>query len=177
MSARVVLVLLACLLATQAAVARMYEWVSPASGRVQLSGTPPSWYRSSAPGPRVRVFENGRLVDDTAIGLSAEENAALRDFALAEVEQRRQLDALKELELAAARDSAAREAKLREAERAAELAERRREQAQSDEAAAEGQTAAADAAESLIPESLDAETIDRLKALISEFDRLGSSSR
>jgi len=41
--------------------------VSPTTGSVQLSGTPPAWYRSDVAGPRVQVFESGNLVDDTAI--------------------------------------------------------------------------------------------------------------
>lgn len=45
---------------------RMYAWQDPDSGTLQLTGTPPPWYASRAPGPRVRVFEKGRLVDDSA---------------------------------------------------------------------------------------------------------------
>ncbi len=46
--------------------ARMYQWVSPVSGSTQLSGKPPSWYRGVGDGPRVIVFEKGKIVDDTA---------------------------------------------------------------------------------------------------------------
>lgn len=46
--------------------ARMYQWIDSATGTVQLSGSAPAWYRNARPGPRVFVFENGRLVDDTA---------------------------------------------------------------------------------------------------------------
>jgi hypothetical protein len=42
--------------------ARMYQWISPASGTTQLSGKPPSL----GEGPRVIMFENGKIVDDTA---------------------------------------------------------------------------------------------------------------
>lgn len=167
--------LLLCLLVVTAPVgARMYEWVNPDSGRVQLSGEPPSWYRAPAPGPRVRVFDNGTLVDDTAIALSAEENAALREFALARVQQRRKLDALRELELAAARDSAQREAAALDAERQAELEQRREESAaEADETGAEDGTtvpATAAAAEDLLPSALDEQTIERFKQIIREFD-------
>ena len=58
--------------------ARMYQWVDAQTGTVQLSGAPPAWYRSSAPGPRVFVFEDGRLIDDTSRRLPAEETALLR---------------------------------------------------------------------------------------------------
>lgn len=63
--------------------ARMYQWVDAHTGTVQLSGTPPLWYRTAQPGPRVFVFENGRLIDDTARTLSIEESAALRARAFA----------------------------------------------------------------------------------------------
>jgi hypothetical protein len=63
--------------------ARMYQWVNPQTGRTQMSGKPPAWYRSDKPGPRVFVFENGRLVDDTARAVGLEERAALRATAFA----------------------------------------------------------------------------------------------
>lgn len=58
--------------------ARMYQWVEPDTGTTQLSGKPPSWYRSSDEGPRVLVFEKGRLVDDTSISVSQEARRDLR---------------------------------------------------------------------------------------------------
>jgi len=58
--------------------ARMYQWVSPGSGRVQLAGSPPAWYRGLTVGPRVRVFENGELIDDTAVAVSELQRAELR---------------------------------------------------------------------------------------------------
>lgn len=62
----------------------MYQWVDAQTGTVQLSGTPPSWYRGAQSGPRVFVFENGRLVDDTARQLPAEQSALLRATAFGE---------------------------------------------------------------------------------------------
>lgn len=56
----------------------MYQWTNPASGRVQLSGSPPGWYRGIEPGPRVMVFENGELVDDTLVPVTESERLALR---------------------------------------------------------------------------------------------------
>lgn len=61
--------------------ARMYQWVSPSTGITQLSGKPPSWYRSGRPGPRVFVFDNGRIIDDTAIKVTEAEREDLRDQA------------------------------------------------------------------------------------------------
>jgi len=69
---------LALLLASATVSARMYQWVDARSGTVQLSGAPPAWYRGSQPGPRVFVFENGRLVDDTAREVEPAQAAALR---------------------------------------------------------------------------------------------------
>ncbi len=60
------------------AAARMYQWADAQTGTVQLSGAPPAWYRGAQPGPRVFVFENGRLIDDTARALPAPEAALLR---------------------------------------------------------------------------------------------------
>jgi hypothetical protein len=58
--------------------ARMYQWLSHASGTVQLSGTAPAWYRSATPGPRVFVFDNGQLIDDTAVSVSEERRQVLQ---------------------------------------------------------------------------------------------------
>ena len=49
---------------------------------MQLSGSPPAWYRSTSPGPRVYVFDNGRLIDDTAVTVSHEQRMVLRANAL-----------------------------------------------------------------------------------------------
>lgn len=57
---------------------RMYRWTSPESGRTQLSGQPPAWYRSGPAGPRVLVFENGWLIDDTAVSVSQAQGETLR---------------------------------------------------------------------------------------------------
>lgn len=86
--------LCAALIVTVPAQARMYQWVSAQTGRTQLSGKPPAWYRSDQSGPRILVFENGRLVDDTARPVSLEERAALRAQAFARIaEQGTQLPA------------------------------------------------------------------------------------
>lgn len=66
---RTIVILSACVIALAAAdaQARMYQWSNPSSGIVQLSGSPPAWYRSTTQGPRVLVFDNGQLIDDTAV--------------------------------------------------------------------------------------------------------------
>lgn len=46
--------------------AKMYHWVDADTGSVQLAGNPPPWYRSALSGPRVRVYEDGKVIDDTA---------------------------------------------------------------------------------------------------------------
>ncbi|MFT4583071.1 MAG: Xaa-Pro aminopeptidase [Gammaproteobacteria bacterium] len=56
----------------------MYQWLSHASGTVQLSGDAPAWYRSTTPGPRVFVFDSGQLIDDTAVPVSEEYRQVLQ---------------------------------------------------------------------------------------------------
>jgi hypothetical protein len=62
--------------------ARMYQWIDPDTGTTQLSGKPPAWYRSAENGPRVIVFEKGRVVDDTNISVSGSLQEELRRQAL-----------------------------------------------------------------------------------------------
>lgn len=80
-----VLFLLLCC-STQAA-ARMYQWVDPSTGITQLSGKPPPWYRSGVGGPRVFVFEQGRIIDDTGIKVPATDRELLRQQALLDARQ------------------------------------------------------------------------------------------
>ena len=68
----------------------MYQWVEPDTGTTQLSGKPPSWYRSDAGGPRVLVFEKGRLIDDTSIEVSSDAQLELRKRAFIKAEQDRE---------------------------------------------------------------------------------------
>lgn len=62
--------------------ARMYQWVNPTTGNSQMSGKAPAWYRSETGGPRILVFENNVLVDDTAVYVSDEQRVLFRDEAL-----------------------------------------------------------------------------------------------
>jgi hypothetical protein len=61
-----------------AAMGRVYQWRDAATGPVQLSGHPPAWYRSGERGPRVIVYEAGRVVDDTARAVDPATRARLR---------------------------------------------------------------------------------------------------
>lgn len=75
--------------AAHGAESRLYQWTNPVSGTTQMSGKAPAWYRShNAPGPRVFVFESGKLIDDTSIAVSEEQRAELRAsaFGVAEAE-------------------------------------------------------------------------------------------
>jgi hypothetical protein len=146
--------------------ARMYQWVDPARGSAQLSGTPPSWYRSSQGGPRVRVFHNGNLIDDTAIALPRTQARELRDAAFAEYQQRQQEEALRQLERTALKEQRRRD----EAQRLA---------VQRELAARAPAAPVAEAPTSKVlavpddPQAITAETVERLKALLGEFDRQG----
>ena len=73
------LVLMVAMMPVQA---RMYQWIDPDTGTTQLSGKPPAWYRSAENGPRVIVFEKGRVVDDTNISVSDSLQEELRRQAL-----------------------------------------------------------------------------------------------
>jgi hypothetical protein len=70
--------------------ARMYQWIDPASKITQFSGKPPVWYRSAKGGPRVIVFENNRIIDDTNIRVSDVEQQRLRRQAFVEAESDRE---------------------------------------------------------------------------------------
>lgn len=65
----------------------MYQWVDPESGTTQMSGKPPPWYRSGERGPRVYVFDKGKVIDDTGIRVSDSERERLRRKAFLNAEQ------------------------------------------------------------------------------------------
>jgi len=67
----------------------MYQWTDPESGTTQLSGKPPAWYRSVEGGPRVFVFNRGKIVDDTGIKISDEQRISLRTRAFINAEEDR----------------------------------------------------------------------------------------
>lgn len=78
--------------------ARMYQWNDPDSGTTQLSGKPPAWYRSDMGGPRIIVFDKGRIIDDTNIKVSDDERESLRIRALLKVEEDREIGRQKMME-------------------------------------------------------------------------------
>jgi len=61
--------------------AHMYQWTNASTGTVQLSGSPPAWYTSARSGPRLFVFDNGALIDDTKVLVSEELRQRLRSSA------------------------------------------------------------------------------------------------
>ena len=158
------LLFLLLLLLSTAASARMYQWQDPHSKSIQFSGVPPAWYRSAEndPQPRVRVYEGGKLIDDTYIQLSPEDNKSMREIAFRALEEEQQLEAIKRLERAARREDSRRERARREALKA--------------QAGSEGSDTTG-APPDVLPESLDPEMVDRLKSIISEYDRSNEGTR
>jgi hypothetical protein len=152
---RWLLIVFAFVLASPTEAARMYQWLDANSGNPELSGTPPPWYRGPAGGPRVQVFENGSLVDDTAIRLSPSQSEELREAAFEAFERQRETEAVKRLERAARREAAHKEQ--RERTTVAESGQ---------PATPEGTS---DSSEE-IPENLDQPMIDRLKDIIQAWD-------
>jgi hypothetical protein len=65
----------------------MYQWKDPETGTTHLSGVPPAWYRSENHGPRVFVFEKGKMIDDTGINISNEQRDLLRIRALLKADE------------------------------------------------------------------------------------------
>ena len=130
----------------------MYQWVDPVTGSLQMSGRPPAWYRSGWDGPRVRVFDNGTVVDDTSILVDEAEMLALREEAFRQFDEVRQLNALKRLESEA----------LKEAEREERLSS-------VDELLLDELDEPSDEP---LPDTLNDDTIGQLKDLIKEWDSL-----
>jgi hypothetical protein len=158
-------VLIVLALCAASAHARLYRWVSPDTGITQLSGKPPLWYRSPDGGPRVRVYDDGRLVDDTAVAVPEERRQALRDAAFRQLsEQREQTQALRTLDRAVRRRTLTqpRSASRQPAPQGSALQ------------AAAAQTApvaAAPPAPTKPAEHLDPATVRQLKALITDWDQ------
>ena len=132
--------------------ARMYQWVDPVTGSIQMAGKPPAWYRSSWDGPRVRVLENGLLIDDTAIDVSEDEMQALREEAFRQFAQAQELEALKRLETD----------KLKQDERDERLSQL--EDLDISEVEEESPTE--------LPNAVSEDTIQQLKDLIDQWDTL-----
>jgi hypothetical protein len=155
------LLFIVLLLVSTGAAARMYQWQDPHSKSIQFSGVPPAWYRSPASGPRVRVYDAGKLVDDTYILLSPEDDRSMREIAFRALEEEQQVEAIKRLERAARREDSRREQARREALKSQASSE----QSDTNEAPPE-----------ILPESLDPEMVNRLKSIISQYDRANSGA-
>ena len=152
------LLLLLLLLMSTAAGARMYQWQDPNSKSMQFSGVPPAWYRGFGGGPRVRVYDGGKLIDDTYIQLSAEDDKTMRDMAFRALESEQQLEAIKRAQRAARREQSRREQARRESDKAQVSSE---------------QSDTTEAPPKVLSESLDPEMVGRLKAIIADYDRAG----
>lgn len=83
------LFLISLLLTSGHVYARMYQWSDPDTGTTQFSGKPPAWYRGTTGGPRVFVFESGRLIDDTAVDVSDDIRQQMRQQAFIIAEEDR----------------------------------------------------------------------------------------
>lgn len=55
--------LLAAALLPPVAVADMYTWRDPETGRTRMSNIPPPWVRDGSSGPRVEVIRGNRVID------------------------------------------------------------------------------------------------------------------
>ena len=136
------------------AAARMYQWVEPDTDTPQLSGKPPTWYRSREGGPRVIVYDRSRIIDDTSVVVSESEREQLRQDALMQAE----------------RDQTAINEKLIEAKRMQAVLDRRKpveEETPAEEVPAPQPEPVAEA----VPEN-QSPTIDAMRALIEQWDQL-----
>ena len=156
------LLFLLILLISTTAGARMYQWQDPRSKSMQFSGVPPAWYRGLQSGPRVRVYDGGKLIDDTTIPLSPEDDRSMRDMAFRALEEEQQVEAIKRLERAALREESRREQVRRDALK--------------EQASSEQSDTTIEAPPEVLPESLDADEVSKLKAILAEFDRTNSAT-
>ena len=147
----------------QSAQAQMYQWVDPESGTTQLSGKPPTWYRSAEGGPRVFVFNHGKVVDDTGIDVSDEQRTSLRTKAFIRAEEDRLAAKEKSMEAAKLKAAMARnadETALQDGEDKVFLDE-------SQDEPMEEQMMAESAEEEVSEEEI---SVEKMKALIKEWE-------
>ncbi|MGH8512339.1 MAG: hypothetical protein ACREU9_06815 [Gammaproteobacteria bacterium] len=133
--------------------ARMYQWINPSSGTTQLSGNPPTWYRSPQGGPRVLVFERGKAIDDTAIVVPEGTRDELRSQAFQARESPRAATTALEVSSEGEAETVAADSTAAEA------------------GSSEQDTVARKSASGDLTE-VDADTIGRLKDIISAWDRM-----
>lgn len=103
--------------------ARMYQWVDPGTGTTQLSGKPPAWYRNGEKGPRIFVFENGNVIDDTGIAVNEDQREMLRQQALIRVEKDKEAAKREQLEASRLKAVMERKRKSEEQREGTEVAE------------------------------------------------------
>jgi len=84
---KICLIISLVVIAITPAHARMYQWQDPDTGTTQLSGKPPGWYRNGRIGPRIFVFDNGKIIDDTDIVLSDVHRDLMRQRAFIQAEE------------------------------------------------------------------------------------------
>ena len=154
-----------CLIASTilSAHARMYQWIDPDSKVTRFSGKPPVWYRSTDGGPRVFVFENNRIIDDTHISVTDVERDRLRQEAFLRAEKDR--DVAKEKLLQAKRLQAVSEQKGGDQKSASSDIQ---ESAESAEKTAQAQQAT-------VPVTEDA-VVNEMRMLIQEWEKQRSES-
>ncbi len=131
----------------------MYQWINPSSGNTQLSGTPPTWYRSSQGGPRVLVFKRGKVIDDTAIVVPEGTRDELRSQAFQAQESAHAATTALEVSAEGEAETAAADSTAAEA-------------GSSEKDAVARKSASGDLTE------MDADTVGRLKDIISAWDRV-----
>lgn len=152
---------IASILFTASADARMYQWTDPDTGTTQLSGKPPTWYRSEQGGPRVFVFEKNRIVDDTAIEVSTGERESLRRQAFLKAEEDRTAAREKALAAEELKSSFKRDGSLQGD--AAEMVEEVPEVVPEEDAEAEAE-------EEMAEMPADDKTLEELRELIREWE-------
>jgi hypothetical protein len=146
--------------------ARMYQWVDPISKSTQFSGKPPVWYRSKNSGPRIIVFDDNRIIDDTNIRVSDVEQERLRRQAFLRAEADR--EAAKEKLLKAKRLEAISEQMQGDQEHSAAAAPGPAEQA--------GATTIAVTAPAPPAAITDEAVVNQMRMLIQEWEKQSAAS-
>ncbi len=147
--------------------ARMYQWTESDSGATHLSGKPPVWYRSSTGGPRVYVFDDGRLIDDTAIEVDDDVRDQLRQQAFVLVEQDRENAKLKNARALELKQKYVKE----KPKQSDELKQRQSEQESQDQMLEDEVIAGQDNAEEDKKDSGNKELEDELRAMIADWEK------
>jgi hypothetical protein len=138
--------------------ARMYQWTDPNSGSTQLSGIPPMWYRSAEGGPRIFVFDNSKVVDDTNIKVSDEEREHLRQQAFLRAEKDRESAKEKLLNAKTLNATLMQKSKMEEKDKEEEVAD--------------AEEVPIEIPEAKPPEPAEATTMDQMRKIIEEWEKV-----